>query len=177
MNALLMILRLHTPEALKRRKLEDLFAATADAFQCEVPPLHDQSYDDRLMEYALFTREQVEDAVLAEWDLDAIHDRLYANAVQLGVELRRMLGVKSLAEAMDVARVLYRAIGIDFAGTPQGEVVISRCFFSDLYSSQVCWVISALDSGVVAGLAGGGRLIFTQRITEGHGACRACFVE
>ena len=35
--------------------------------------------------------------------------------------------------------------------------------------------MSAMDRGLLAGLAGGGELAFSQRITEGHPCCRARF--
>lgn len=80
-------------------------------------------------------------------------------------------------------RSLYRAIGIDFAGELRGElpgglpreVVIGRCFFSRFYSEGVCRLISALDSGVAAGISGGGQLEFYQRLSEGHECCWAQF--
>jgi len=64
-------------------------------------------------------------------------------------------------------------LGIDFLGEPDGSMVMTRCFFSDYYSSPVCRLISSLDEGLLVGLAGGGRLSFSQRITEGHECCRA----
>lgn len=33
--------------------------------------------------------------------------------------------------------------------------------------------MSNMDSGIVGGVMGGGRLMFTQRITEGGGCCTA----
>ena len=56
-----------------------------------------------------------------------------------------------------------------------GEITISRCYFSSFYSPEVCRVMSAMDRGLLAGLAGGGELVFIQRITEGQPCCRARF--
>ena len=76
---------------------------------------------------------------------------------------------------MDAARWLYRVLGIAFQGTADGAITIRRCAFSDVYSGPVCRLISALDRGVLAGLAGGGQLTFQTRLTEGAAVCRACF--
>ena len=37
-------------------------------------------------------------------------------------------------------------------------------------------LVSGLDEGLLAGLAGDGRLVFTERLTEGADRCRARFV-
>jgi hypothetical protein len=74
---------------------------------------------------------------------------------------------------MAISRVLYRMLDIDFRGDARGDVVISRCYFSSFYSGQVCGVMSAMDWGLLAGLANGGELAFSSRITEGESFCRA----
>jgi hypothetical protein len=176
MNLLLAALQLHTPERLRRRKLAQLVAVTADAFDCPAPRFDGFTGEESLRAYAEFTRARGDEALAAGRDLALIHDRLFAGAFRIGSELRRQLRLTTMSEVMAAARVLYRGLGIDFRGTPDGDVVIARCFFSDFYSSDVCRMISALDDGFMAGLAGGGRLIFLRRITEGHDCCRACFV-
>ncbi len=77
---------------------------------------------------------------------------------------------------MVMGRILYRALKIDFRGISSGEIEISRCYFSQFYSPQICELISSLDEGILAGLAGDGRLTFSQRITEGRDCCKALFV-
>jgi len=52
-------------------------------------------------------------------------------------------------------------------------VTVKRCYFSQFYSGSVCDLISALDDGVFSGLSGGGRLVFSERLTEGNACCRA----
>jgi hypothetical protein len=176
MNLILAALQVHTPERLRRAKVSELAAITAEAFDSAAPDLTGQSADECLRRYAIFTRDQVHQALANGRDLNLIHDRLYAGAFKVGSEMRRLLRIKTTADVMTAARLLYRGLGIDFRGTPEGDVTIPRCFFSDYYSSDVCRVISALDDGFMAGLADGGQLIFLQRITEGYGQCRACFV-
>ena len=78
-----------------------------------------------------------------------------------------------MADAMIAARICYRMLDIDFKGNAGGEVCITRCSFSGVYSPAACQVMSALDAGLLAGLTGGGRLLFSQRLTEGFPSCRA----
>lgn len=175
MNLLLTALKIHTPEYLRRRQLAELMAVTADAFECPAPDLDGLTADECLRCYAAFTRAQVDEALARGRDLQAIQNRLQAGTFRIGSQLRRLLRISTMADVMATARVLYRGLGIDFRGRPDGDVIVTRCFFSDVYSSAVCRVISALDDGFMAGLAGGGRLTFRQRITEGYDHCRACF--
>ena len=56
-----------------------------------------------------------------------------------------------------------------------GEIVVTDCYFSRFYTPEQCAVMSSVDSGIIAGLCGGGTLTFTERITEGCRRCRACF--
>jgi hypothetical protein len=175
MNLAVALLQVYTPRALRRSKLEALFALTADAFGCQPPAPDGLSDADYLHAYATFTRTKVEDAVHRASDMQALADRLYERAYLFGSNLRQQLRVRSDADVMATARALYRGIGIDFHGAPDGAITITQCFFSRYYTSQVCQVVSALDSGVLAGLAGGGHLTFLQRITDGNDRCLACF--
>jgi hypothetical protein len=76
---------------------------------------------------------------------------------------------------MAAARLIYRQLGIDFRGSAGGQIIIRRCFFAALYAPRVCALVSALDRGLLAGLARGGELRFEQRLTEGACCCRAQF--
>jgi hypothetical protein len=174
-NILATLLRLHTPGPVRERVLDELFAATAAGFGCDVPPMTGLSGNARLAAYARFTREQADRAVREERDLDVVQARLRREAFALGDRMRGLLGVEGVAETMAAARTLYRMIDIDLSATPEGDVTIRRCFFSDYYTPDTCRLISALDEGILAGLAGGGQFEFSQRITEGHGTCRALF--
>jgi hypothetical protein len=156
MNLLLTLLRLHLPTCVKQEGLRDLFACTAAAFQCDVPRLDGLSFDGCLHAYALFTRENAAEALQSGQDLDALQDRLYQNAFQLGQRLRKRLRITAIDDVMAAGRTLFCGLGIDFEGKRQGTVTIRRCYFSRFYSPQVCALISALDAGVLAGLAGGG---------------------
>jgi hypothetical protein len=175
MNLLLSVTRLYVPAFYKKKKLQELFQATAEAFNREVPKLSGPSYGESLRQYALFTKECAESAISQNQNLQEIKRRLYQNAFQLGWKLGKALRVSTREDAMRLAQKLYGVLTIDFQGNPQGEIIVSRCFFSQFYSASVCWIISSLDEGVLAGLAGGGRLIFSQRITEGSNCCKAQF--
>jgi len=173
MNVALNVFKFFIPPSAKKKKLEELFYLTADAFQCKVPEIKRLTYSETLEKYAAFTRDEAQRSIESGDDLAALKTRLYANALALGEKLRKRYGIKTLSDAMAMSRILYRILGIDFQGNRQGEVVIRRCFFSDIYSSQICEVISALDEGVAAGLSGGGVFAFDQRITQGKSCCKA----
>jgi hypothetical protein len=166
--------RILMPFGLRRQALEQLFARTAAAFGTPVPPPRTRGTNRRLLEYARFTRAQAEEALRRGEDLTALDRGLHRAAYGLGASYRLQLGVHSISGAMAAARFIYRNLGIDFHGSPDGEVIIRRCGFARTYTPQVCRLISALDRGLMAGLARGGELQFRQRITEGADSCRAC---
>lgn len=172
MNMLLRAAAMWVPTFLKRRRLEELVGTTADAFGRERPCTKGLSYDAALREYALLSAEWAR-ASLDAGTRDDARERLFGGAYRLGESLRRDFGVASVEDVMTAARVVYRAIGIDFRGATTGEITIPRCFFSQHYDRSVCEVISGLDEGLLAGLSGGRRLEFTMRITEGADCCRA----
>jgi hypothetical protein len=178
-NPLGRLLQRHTPDVVRQAALAQLFRAAAEAFQCDVPPLSGLSADERLRRFASFTRDQVVGAhgraPLSERDLEAVQQRLYNNAYRLGRTTGRLLGVRGIQDTMAVGRVLYRILDIEFQGYERGDVLISRCYFSSVYSGPVCRVMSAMDRGLLAGLAGGGQLVFSSRITEGQPFCAAHF--
>ena len=166
--------RLLMPFGLRRQALEQLFARTAAAFGTPLPPADTRGTPGRLAEYARFTRARAEEALRRGEDLSSLDHRLYRAAYGLGASYRLRLRVRSLPGAMAAARLIYRNLGIDFRGTPDGEVIVRRCAFARVYSPEVCALVSALDRGLMAGLARGGELRFRQRITEGADSCRAC---
>jgi hypothetical protein len=178
-NPLGWLLQRHTPEYVRQAALAQLFSAAAEAFQCDAPPLGGLSSDERLRRFASFTRDQIVGAhgraPLPSCDLAAVQQRLYDNAYRLGRRTGRLLGVHGVCDTMAIGRVLYRILDIEFQGDGRGDVLISRCFFSDFYTGPDCRVMSAMDWGLLAGLAGGGELAFSSRITEGQPCCKAHF--
>jgi len=199
MNLLIRAANVYTPTPLKRKKLLELFACTAAAFECEMPRPQGLTYDELLRSYARFTAAQA-DQLLQHSEMDApgstrgviasdlreaisaprrevaeIRRRLYNGAYRMGAELRGTFRITNTADALAAARVLYRALGIDLQATADGKVTVRRCFFSEFYSGPVCRLIASLDEGLFAGLSGGGQLSFTQRITERNSCCEAHF--
>jgi predicted ArsR family transcriptional regulator len=163
----------HVPAVVRRAALRALFATTAAGFGRPVPPLDGLDADALLRRYALFTSEQAEAALRDGRDLSALQDRLERGTRALGVRLRAGLGLRTTEDAMAAARMMYGLLDIDFHGSGNGEITVRRCPFSEVYSADVCRLVSALDAGLLAGLSGGDRLEFTQRITDGAPCCLA----
>jgi len=172
-NLLLRITQWYMPEFLKKRELMKLFNITAETFDCAAPSILGMTFEESLVAYAQFTRELVERSIDRPDTLQRIQDRLYQGAYELGDAYRRRFRVSGMNEALEFSRVLYRVLGIDLQFTAQGTVTIRSCFFSKYYSASTCKVISFIDAGMLAGLSGGGRLSFSQRITEGFDCCKA----
>lgn len=126
--------------------------------------------DKALREYAFFTM----DCMAHGADKEA-RRRLFREAYRVGDLIRRITGFHEQEDLEDLIFWLYSNIKIDMDGHLPGKICVSGCYFSQFYSPEQCAVMSSLDSGIIAGIFGGGRLIFTERITEGCGACRACF--
>jgi hypothetical protein len=173
MSLALRLLDGQVPAVARRAALRELFATTAAGFGCPVPPLDGLDADALLRRYAQFTREQAEAALRDGQDLPALSDRLERGARTLGARLRAGLRLRTTEDAMAAARMLYGLLDIDLRGARDGEITVRRCAFSDVYSAEVCRLVGALDSGLLAGLAGADRLEFTQRITEGAPCCLA----
>ena len=173
MSLALRLLDGHIPAVARRAALRALFATTAAGFGCPVPPLDGLDADALLRRYAEFTRDQAEAALRDGRDLPALQDRLERGASALGARLRAGLRLRTTEDAMAAARVVYGLLDIDLRGTGGGEFTVRRCAFSEVYSAEVCRLVGALDSGLLAGLSGGDRLEFSQRITEGAPCCLA----
>jgi hypothetical protein len=175
MNPWLLRILAHMPLIVKRQALAQLFRVTAAAFQCDIPRLWGFSWEQCLREYGRFTADRTEDALRSGRDLSELQERLYRNAYHLGRMPGWLLGVRSVYDVMAVGRLLYGVLDIEFYGSGSGEITISRCHLSSFYSPQVCQVMSAMDRGLLASLAGAGDLVFIQRITEGQTCCRGHF--
>ena len=173
MSLALRLLDGHVPAVARRAALRRLFATTAVGFGRPVPPLGGLDADALLRRYAQFTRDQAEAALRDGRDPPALHDRLERGARALGARLRAGLRLRTTEDARAAARMVYGLLDIDLRGTSHGEITVRRCPFSDVYSAEVCRLVGALDSGLLAGLSGGDRLEFTQRITEGAPCCLA----
>ena len=176
MNLALKVLNIYKPSSVRKNGLKQLFSIAAEAFESPILDIQGLSADECLRQFALFTKNQVEKLINTGNDLEAVKKRLYQKAFQLGEKYRKKFRIQNLNDVMSTARIFYHIIGIKFKGNAMGEVVIKRCYFSNVYNDQVCQVMSVMDSGLLAGLANGGELIFRSRITENQSCCQANFV-
>ncbi|HTR80502.1 MAG TPA: hypothetical protein VMM58_02655 [Bacteroidota bacterium] len=176
MNVPLRIVGRFAPEFLKKKELEKLLAVVAAAFKSDIPSITSLSFDESLQTFADKTEREAARAVADGRDLAAIKNELYRGAFEIGERLRNVFRVSTIPDAMAVGRVIYRHLGITFHGTQSGNVVIPQCYFSRLYSSSTCRIISSLDEGMMAGLSGGKAFVFSQRMTEGFTTCRGHFI-
>ncbi len=173
MNPMLTICRFYIPPRFRIAKLRELFALTVSAFEKDMPDIGGKSFDDCLRAYAVFTSSAVHDAYLESRDIREIEDRLYQSGKVFGSDFRKRLFIRGENQADRAIEILYAAIGIDLKCLTNGQVIVSRCFFSDFYDSPTCAVVSALDNGLVAGLTNGASLVFAKRITDGNKTCVA----
>ena len=165
---LLRRLERHTPTLLVGVQLQILLNLAARAFHAPGKSVWRHAPAQALREYAEFT-------VRCTLRGGANPDNLYREAFDLGKRLRRLTG---FTDAEDIERLifyLYRNLQISMSGHLPGEITVRKCYFSGFYAPEQCALMSAVDSGVMSGLLGGGTLTFTERITEGHKTCAACF--
>lgn len=175
MNIRLGLAKIYVPRYLKKKKVTQLFEMSARAFQAEMPETKGLTLEDRLKTYAEWTKDQAERILRENRDGEASREKLYQNALKLGLETRRRLNVRNREEFLAAARILYKILNIDFQGSVGGDIIVRKCYFSLFYTSEVCRLMAALDEGILAGLAGGGRLDFRQRLSEGKECCLAHF--
>lgn len=169
---LLKIIQFCIPEFIKKKKLNELFRLTADAFQSDLPELQGFSFTECLSKYAIFTKGQAESYLQSGRSPEEVKHRLYQNSYIFGKNLRKSFHIVTWKESVMALKVIYKFIGIDFHYNMQNEFIIKQCFFTKYYSREVCKLISSLDSGLAAGLSGGGKLSFNQSITEGNNCCK-----
>lgn len=172
MGILLALAGLHLPGSVRRRRLDELFRATAEAFECKTPRAEGRSIDKRLRQYAAFTAANA-DRAIAEGREVEVKERLHHGARLMGLGIREELRIRTPEDAMRACEIIYRALHVDLHAGRSGDITIRSCFFSSFYSGRVCGVIAGLDEGLVSGLSGGLRLEFSQRITDGGRCCLA----
>jgi hypothetical protein len=172
-NIRLLLLRLHVPGAIRRSVLRDLIAATARAFERDSPETSALTEPELMARAMDLSRTWANDAIRSGADLTGLERRMVSEASELGRSARSRLHLTSEADGLAAARIIYRAIGIDFRPRRTGDVMVPRCAFARVYGPGECRLMSSMDSGLIAGLTGAGGLRFTERITDGAAACRA----
>lgn len=149
-------------------ELQVLMRITAKAYDVPAKVIWYKPYKNALQEYGAFT-------VRCMRERKADKRRLYKTAYAAGNRLRRLTGFRERKDIESLVFYLYRNIGITMKGDIPGELLISECYFAGIYRPYECRIMSMVDSGMIAGISGGGRLTFSNRITEGCENCRACF--
>jgi hypothetical protein len=174
-NLRLFLLRSAMPPRLRARLLDELALITARAFGAPPPRWTGPSFETRLSAYAEMTAAQA-GALLDRDDpaaAGAAAAALRGGALQLGGKAKRLLGLNGDREALEALCAFYHHIGIEARRVGPTELEVSRCLFAHEFDETTCELIAALDEGFAAGLGGGGRLVFSERITAGCPRCRA----
>ncbi len=171
----------NTPKHFRRAQIQILMNLAAKSFGVPKEKLKKGSAYTALRQYAGYTCLCM-GAGGMEADA-AKEEKLFQDACRLGNRIREITGLTEDGDLKRLIRLLYWNIGIEMSiqghiGTEHtGEVTVSDCYFSRVYSPEECRLMSLVDSGIVSGICGGGKLRFSQRITEGCESCRACFTE
>ena len=167
---LLKLLEKHTPSLFKSIQLQILLDATAEAFDRPGRRIWHLPADQALAAYADYTTSCSSTA-------GTDRRRVYQSALRLGRKIRRITGFRRQEDLERLVFYLYGNIGIKMKGHLPGEILIPSCYFSNIYSPAQCRVMSLMDWGVISGICGGGKLVFTERLTQGCGRCLACLAK
>jgi len=174
MNIKLFLSQFYLPASYRKRKTAELFEVTAKAFGVKPAVVLPTESPDALLErYAEFSKNQAQAILKNRRLVEGIKAGLFAGARAMGVCLRKELNLKNDRDFHIATRSIYKALKIDLEFVGNGEILIKKCFFSGFYSEEICFLMSSLDSGLIAGLSGGLKMSFYQRITEGCSSCRA----
>jgi hypothetical protein len=163
------------PGPVRKKYFRELAERTARAFEVPPPDLAGLAAEEARRLFARFSHACASGLAADAAARTLAEQRLRAEAMALGRRLASALGVRTRSEVLRAARLLYGSIQIDFRGDERGRIHISGCSFADVYSPATCRTIAALDEGLLVGLAGGGTLTFSARLTEGAPACLARF--
>jgi hypothetical protein len=169
------LVRSALPPRVRGRLLDELEALTAEALGAAPPAPATGSFKARLWRYAGTTAAQTH-ALEARDDpreRAAAAAALRSDAFDLGAKARRLLHVRGDQAAIEMLCAFYHHIGIEARRVGPAELEVTRCLFANEFDPQTCRLIAALDDGFAAGLAGGGHLVFSARITEDSRRCRA----
>ena len=167
---LLTPLEKHTPECIKSIQIQILLNATAAAFDRPKKEVWHLSGEEALAAYAAFTIECMSGPAVDR-------RRIYQCAYRLGRKIRRITGFSGDRDRERLVIWLYGNIGIKVMGHLPGEIIIPACYFGQVYTPEQCRTMSLMDWGIISGICGGGKLIFTERITQGCGRCRAYLIK
>lgn len=170
-----LLVRSALPPQARRRLLGELETLTARALGAQPPAATAEPFASRLRRYARTTAAQA-DALAGRDDPRERAEAsasLRSGAFELGAKARRLLHIRSERAAVETLCAFYHHIGIDAHCSGPADLEVTSCLFAGAFSPATCRLIAALDDGFAAGLAGGGHLVFSARITEGSACCRA----
>lgn len=164
------------PAWLRKREVEVLMGAFAEAFEVEPPEVASLSADEPLFAFREFTAACMDAAGEDVQVAERYRERLGEVAFRLGTQVRLALVVRP-SQALHVARYFYRAIDIELVGELPGSLRFGPCSFAQRYTPANCWFMSAFDEGFLRGVMGDRdakhELAFACRLTEGAPYCRA----
>ncbi len=176
----LSIIEKNMPEVIMRLELSVLFRMTAASCGCKAPSMHGMDSGERLKLFRRFTLDAVK--TCRKEALPSLRKEMYRRAFRIGRCLSFLPGLGDWKNRKRLIAVLYRNIGIQVrnAGDESRKkgtwhIGIPYCSFSSEYTPGICYVMSGMDAGIICGLLGGGKLVFTQRITEGCPYCTAFY--
>ena len=164
------------PAWVRKAEAVVMMGVFAEAFDVEPPSLGSLSADDALLAYRRFTAACMQEALVDERVAACYRERLGSGAMRLGLGVRKALGLRP-DQALMVAKVVYRGIGIELSGSIPGRLTFGPCSFAQCYTPGCCWLMSSFDEGFMRGLSGraDARLEFSCRLTDGSPCCQAQF--
>lgn len=164
------------PERLRWLEVCVLMRTFCGALGIRVPSLRGLDADEALCLYRELTAACMEVA-LEDDEVAAIMRGWLGDAALVQGERVRALVPARLVGSLELARILYRGIGIEVAGELPGELRLCPCSFSQRYTPQDCWFMSAFDEGFLRGVSGcrDATLVFSCRLTQGDSCCVAQF--
>ena len=168
---LLGALERRTPGAVRSLQCQILLNMTARAFGVPGRGIWMYAPGRALHEYMRFTVQCMEHS--SDSSLRPV--RLFRESYRVGDCIRAVSGFTDREDLQRLVFYLYRNIGIYLRGVIPGSLAFTECYFSRFYTPRQCHLMSYMDSGLIAGLFGGGHLTFTGRITEGCSVCSAGF--
>lgn len=167
---LLARLEQHTPGWVRAIQSQVLLNISARGFGMRRRPIRLRTEEQALREYAAFT-------IASMMRDEADPAQLYREAYRAGRRIRRLSGLTEKEDLERLVFYLYKNIRITMTGGLPGQITVADCYFSQYYTPVQCAVMSNVDAGIITGICGGETLVFSERITEGCGRCRACLKE
>ena len=147
------VLNLPPPAWVRKVEVAAILGVFAKAFDVDPPALEDRPVDECLPVFREFTAACMEAALVDEQVAAMYRTRLREGGFRIGSQLRSTLNVRA-SSSFAFAQFLYRGIGIELAADESGDLRFGPCFFSERYTPEDCWFMSAFDEGFLCGIMG-----------------------